>query len=126
MDKRFVDLPGDGASTGMSAAVRFGDLIAVSGQVSMDRSGQIVGKDDFDAQIEQCFANLAYTLEAAGGSLKDVVALTSYLTSREFAPKFLAARAKYFPERPPATTTVVADLLHPDFLVELQALAAIP
>lgn len=116
---------GDGTvNVGMSAAVRFGDMIAVSGQVALDDKGELVGKDDFAAQAEQCFANLAAVLEKAGGSLSDVVSLTTYLKSRSFAPEFLAARARYFPERPPATTTVVAELLGPDLLIEIQALAA--
>ncbi|MND09207.1 hypothetical protein D3C83_323580 [compost metagenome] len=54
-----------------------------------------------------------------------MVSLTTYLKSRSFASEFLAARARYFPERPPATTTVVAELLAPDFLIEVQALAAL-
>jgi enamine deaminase RidA (YjgF/YER057c/UK114 family) len=124
MEKRIVSL-GEGVDVGMSAAVRFGDCIAVSGQVAMDEAGQLVGKDDFAAQAEQCFANLARVLEQAGGRLVDVVSLTTYLAAREHAPAFLAARARHFPTDPPATTTVIAQLLHPDFLIEIQALAAI-
>jgi enamine deaminase RidA (YjgF/YER057c/UK114 family) len=124
MEKRIVSL-GEGVDVGMSAAVRFGDCIAVSGQVAMDEAGQLVGKDDFAAQAEQCFTNLARVLEQAGGRLVDVVSLTTYLAAREHAPAFLAARARHFPTDPPATTTVIAQLLHPDFLIEIQALAAI-
>jgi enamine deaminase RidA (YjgF/YER057c/UK114 family) len=124
MDRHFVSL-GEGVNVGMSAAVRFGDCIAVSGQVAMDEVGQLVGKDDFAAQAEQCFANLARVLEQAGGSLADVVMLTTYLTAREHAPAFLAVRARHFPTDPPATTTVIARMLHPDLLIEIQALAAI-
>jgi enamine deaminase RidA (YjgF/YER057c/UK114 family) len=124
MDKRFVSL-GEGVNVGMSAAVRFGDCIAISGQVAIDEAGQIVGKDDCAAQAEQCFANLARLLGQAGGRLADVVSLTTYLAAREHAPAFLAARARHFPIDPPATTTVIAQMLHPDFLIEIQALAAI-
>jgi enamine deaminase RidA (YjgF/YER057c/UK114 family) len=124
MDKRFVSL-GEGVDVGMSAAVRFGDCIAVSGQVALDASGELVGKNDFAAQAEQCFTNLAAVLGQAGGTLGDVVSLTTYLAAREHAPAFLAARARHFPANPPATTTVIAQLMHPDFLIEIQALAAI-
>jgi enamine deaminase RidA (YjgF/YER057c/UK114 family) len=124
MDKHFVSL-GEGIDVGMSAAVRFGDCIAVSGQVAMDERGALVGQGDFAAQAEQCFANLAKVLARAGGALEDVVSLTTYLSSREFAPVFLEARARHFPQNPPATTTVIAQMLHPDFLIEIQALAAI-
>jgi enamine deaminase RidA (YjgF/YER057c/UK114 family) len=124
MEKRFVSL-GEGVNVGMSAAVRFGDCIAVSGQVAMDAEGALVGKGDFAAQAEQCFRNLAGVLERAGGSLSDVVSLTTYLASREHAAAFLAARARHFPIDPPATTTVIAQMLHPDFLIEIQALVAL-
>ena len=124
MEKEFVPL-GGGANVGMSAAVRFGDCIAVSGQVAMNEAGELVGKDNFEVQIEQCFANLASVLAQAGGTLSDVVSLTTYLASREHARGFLAARGRHFPENPPATTTVIAQLMHPDFLVEVQALAAV-
>ena len=125
MDKQFVSLGEGAGNVGMSAAVRFGACIAVSGQVAMTETGELVGKDDFDAQIEQCFANLASVLSQAGGSLADVVSLTTYLSSREYARAFLAARGRHFPVNPPATTTVIAQMLHPDFLVEIQALAAV-
>jgi enamine deaminase RidA (YjgF/YER057c/UK114 family) len=124
MDKRFVSL-GEGVKAGMSAAVRFGEFIAVSGQVAMDEAGQLVGRDNFGAQAEQCFANLARVLGQAGGSLTDVVSLTTYLAARDHAPAFLAARARHFPTDPPATTTLIAQMMHPDFLIEIQALAAI-
>ena len=125
MEKQFVSLGEGAGNVGMSAAVRFGKCIAVSGQVAMTETGELVGKDDFNAQIEQCFANLASVLGQAGSSLADVVSLTTYLSSREYAQAFLAARGRHFPENPPATTTVIAQMLHPDFLVEIQALAAV-
>ena len=123
MKKTCIPL-GEGINVGMSAAVRFGDCIAVSGQVAINEKGEVVGREDFDAQVEQCFANLADVLTKAGSSLEDVVMLTTYLKSAEYAPQFLTARARIFPEKPPATTTVVANLLSPDFLIEIQALAA--
>jgi len=125
MEKEHFGLAGGGSVAGMSAAVRFGDMIAVSGQVAMTADGKLVGHGDIDAQIEQCFTNLADVLGRAGAGLADVVSLTTYLTSAEFAPRFLAARQRYFPERAPATTTVIASLLHPEFLIEIQALAAL-
>jgi enamine deaminase RidA (YjgF/YER057c/UK114 family) len=125
MDKQFFGLGEGVPNVGMSAAVRFGDLVAVSGQVAMSETGELVGAGDFAAQAEQCFANLARVLRQAGSSLEDVVSLTTYLTSAEFALTFLAARARHFPEHPPATTTVIAQLLHPNLLIEIQALATV-
>jgi enamine deaminase RidA (YjgF/YER057c/UK114 family) len=122
MQKTHIGL-GDGRpNVGMSAAVRCDGMIFVSGQVATS-DGKIVGEGDFEAQAEQCFANIAQILGQAGAGLSDVVWLTTYLTSAEYAPKFLELRAKHFPANPPATTTVLAQLLSPKFLIEIQAIA---
>jgi 2-iminobutanoate/2-iminopropanoate deaminase len=125
MEKLFIGLGEGRPHVGMSAAVRWGDCVAVSGQVATNERGEFVGEGDFEAQAEQCFANLARILGEAGAQLADVVSLTTYLTTAEHAPKFLALRAKYFAERPPATTTVLAQLLSPRFLIEIQAMAVV-
>ena len=124
MEKQFIPLA-SGAQAGMSAAVRFGDIIAVAGQVATNAANEIVGRGDIAAQLDQCVANLSDILQQAGASLCDVVSLTTYLTAPENARAFLEARARYFPENPPATTTVLAALLHPDVLVEIQAQAVV-
>jgi enamine deaminase RidA (YjgF/YER057c/UK114 family) len=124
MERKHIPLA-TSANVGMSAAVRYGDHVAVSGQVALNAKGELVGKDDIVAQIDQCMANIADILAQVGGSLGDVVSLTTYLKSPEFAAAFLQARARYFPERPPATTTVIAQMLGPDFLVEIQVFAAL-
>lgn len=123
MDRQYISMGEGAAASGMSAAVRVGDVISVSGQVAMTDTGEIVGKGDAAAQVEHCFASLDAILRRAGSSLADVVSLTAYLTSPASVRDFLAARGRHFPERAPATTTVVAQLLHPDFLVEIQATA---
>lgn len=125
MHKQFISLGEGKPNVGMSAAVRCGDWITVSGQVATGPDGTLVGDGDFDAQAEQCFANLAHILAQAGAQLADVVSLTTYLTSAEHTRQFLAQRAKHFPKDPPATTTVLAQLLSPRFLIEVQATAVV-
>ena len=125
MSKAHISMGEGRPYTGMSAAVRFGDCIVVSGQVASNERGEFVGEGDFEAQAEQCFANIARILGQAGATMADVVSLTTYLTSAEQAPKFLALRAKHFPDHPPATTTVIAQLLSSRFLIEIQAMAAV-
>jgi enamine deaminase RidA (YjgF/YER057c/UK114 family) len=125
MEKTHIGLGEGRPNVGMSAAVRFGDCIVVSGQVATNEQGALVGEGDFEAQAEQCFAKLADILGQAGATMADVVSLTTYLTAAENASKFLALRAKHFPERAPATTTVLAQLLSPRFLIEIQAMAVV-
>src|SRR5438045_4173988 len=105
----------------MSAAVRAGNVIAVAGQVALDEHGTLVGEGDCGQQARQCFRNVERVLAAAGATLADVVQLTGYLTDPADAGAYLAVRAEVFAVDPPATTTVVAELLSPRFLVEVQA-----
>ena len=52
------------------AAVTGGTLVLVSGQVALDKSGNVVGKDDFRAQVQQVFENLKAAIEAAGWDVR--------------------------------------------------------
>ncbi|HED66649.1 MAG TPA: RidA family protein [Planctomycetes bacterium] len=110
-------------------------LVVVGGQNAVDASGSIVGVGDLAAQTRQALANLRTALEAAGAGFDDVVRWTVYLVpGRDADPgssparAFAAAMADLGPlPHPPAITVLqVAGLAHPDFLVEIEALAAIP
>jgi enamine deaminase RidA (YjgF/YER057c/UK114 family) len=54
------------------------------------------------------------------------VSLTAYLADHSVAPSYFAVRRELFPVDPPATTTIVAQLSNPDYLVEVQAIAVVP
>ncbi|MFF5228279.1 RidA family protein [Dactylosporangium sp. NPDC000521] len=111
---------------GYSHAVRFsGALVAVSGQVPMDSAGHLVGAGDPEAQIRQVFTNLAAALAAAGSGLDRVVKLTVYLTDLADLPAFRTVRDEFLdPAAPPASSLVqVTALVHPEFRVEIDALA---
>ena len=114
---------------GYSHAVAFtGAMVAVSGQIPVDGDGNLVGKEDAEAQVRQVYANLATALEAAGSGLAHVVKLTVYLTDLDDLGAFRTVRDEYQdPEHPPACSLVkVAGLVHPDFRVEIDALAVVP
>lgn len=114
------------ASPSMSAVVISGDLVFVSGQVALDDHNQLVGENDFRHQAVQCFENLGDVLTRAGTRLDQVVQVTAFICHREDLADYLDVRALTFPGDPPATTTVVADLLDPRFLIEIQAIAHVP
>ena len=109
----------------MAQAVVSGGVIAIAGQVAIDENHALVGKGDFAAQAEQCFDNIERWLTAAGGSWSDLIQMTTYLSSAEHATEFLAIRQRRSQGLPAATTTVLAGLLHPDFLIEVSALAVL-
>jgi enamine deaminase RidA (YjgF/YER057c/UK114 family) len=111
------------------ATVTGGTLVLVSGQVALDNSGNVVGKDDFRAQVQQVFENLKAAVEAAGGTFDDVIKLNSYLVdlSPSHLAEFREVRDKYVNVKtPPASTAVqVQRLFRPEFLVEIEAVAVV-
>ena len=109
-------------------SMQFEIVEAEDGQVALDKSGNVVGKDDFKAQIQQVFENLKAAVEAAGGSFNDVVKLNSYFVDLSHAPEFREVRDKYINvKNPPASTAVqVSRLFRPEFLIEVEAVAVVP
>jgi reactive intermediate/imine deaminase len=113
--------------SGYSHAVAFsGRMVAISGQVPADAEGRLVGPGDPAAQVRQVFENLTAALAAAGATMEDVVKLTVYLTDLADLPVFRQVRDEYISlDRPPASSLIqVGGLVHPDFRVEIDALAA--
>lgn len=101
-------------------------LIFCAGQVAGDDDGNILGPDDFEAQGELVMHNLTQVLEEAGATLADVVKLTSYVCSPHHVKNVRALVKKHFPEQPPANTIcVLRGLAHPDYLLEIDATAAV-
>jgi len=99
-------------------------IVFISGQVAIDSLGNIVGKGDAAAQTRQILENIKAILEAAGGSIKDIVKVTVYLTDMEYFNDVHKIRMEYFKEDPPASTLVqVSKLVIPDLLVEIEAIA---
>lgn len=104
-----------------------GRTLYVAGQVALDENGQLVGKGDIEAQTRQVLTNLERVVTSAGGSMADVVKASVYLTSLEYRAPVGAIRKEFFPDPPPANTLlVVSSLADPDFLVEIDAVVALP
>lgn len=112
-------------TTGYSHAVRAGHTLYVSGQVPRDVENRIVD-GDVDAQVRQVFANLQAVLEAAGGSFRNVVKMTTYLTDREDFETWRRVRSEFVGEPYPASTLVVVEALsHPEYVVEIEVVAVL-
>jgi 2-iminobutanoate/2-iminopropanoate deaminase len=107
-----------------SPAIRFGDLLFVSGQVPRDvRTGELLG-EDIRAQTGGVLGNLRRVLEAAGATLDDVVAVTAYLADPDDWDAFNAVYRETFSPPYPTRTTVGAGLR--GILVEVSAIAVRP
>lgn len=102
-------------------------IVLVGGQNGTDASGSVVG-DTVAAQTSQALSNVQSAVEAAGGSVADIAKWTMLLTDHtEIASGFSAFQEFWDPNiSPPAITVqIVAGLASPDFLVEIEAVAAI-
>jgi enamine deaminase RidA (YjgF/YER057c/UK114 family) len=110
--------------------VSAGRIIFIAGQTAVDRDGNVVGRNDFIAQAAQVFRNLAIALEAAGCTAANLVKLTVYLTDMDNLSRYREARNRFFasvtpPAAPAVTLVEVAKLYGPDFMIEIEAIAAV-
>jgi enamine deaminase RidA (YjgF/YER057c/UK114 family) len=109
-----------------------GKMVFIAGQVALDAAGNLVGRDDFAAQLRAVFANLNTALAAAGARFHDVAKLTYYCTdSVDLAAQFPVVRETrdgyVNTAAPPASTfVVVRRLVRPEFLIEIEAVAVVP
>ena len=106
-----------------------GKTIYISGQVSVNEKGDVVGKGDLRAQTMQVFENLKHALAAAGATFKDVVKSNLYVVGLKPAdvPIIRGVRRLYFSkEHPPVSTLVgVEKLVGEDLLIEIEVVAVI-
>jgi 2-iminobutanoate/2-iminopropanoate deaminase len=108
-------------------AVRAGDLLFVSGCVSLDEHGHVVGGGDVVAQARQVFANIGLVLEATGATFADVVKVTTFLVDIDDRARINPVRQEFFGDARPASTLVeVSALVLPEFLIEVEAVAVVP
>jgi len=97
------------------------ELLVISGQLASDLDVDIVG------QTEQALDQLKLAVEACGGTLANIIKLTTFTTDLARRDEVRALRLRYFNEPYPASTLVkVAGLVDPRALVEIEALALIP
>src|SRR5438093_8577327 len=101
--------------------------IYISGQIALDRSGNVVGAGDMKAQADQVFKNLEAALAAAGAKFSDVVKMNTYTTDISQIQAIRDARSRYFGDVTPASTLVqVVHLARPVFMLEIEVIAAVP
>jgi 2-iminobutanoate/2-iminopropanoate deaminase len=102
-----------------------GRLVFISGLLSRDRSGTIIGAGNMAAQIRQVGENLKIALESAGATLADLVRTQTFTTDIDAFFKYPDVRMEYFGALPASTTVEVRRLSHPDYLVEIEAMAVL-
>jgi 2-iminobutanoate/2-iminopropanoate deaminase len=108
-------------------AVRVGDLLFLSGVISVDGEGRLVGEGDVVAQARQVFDVIGEVLTAAGATFADVAKVTVFLTDVDDRARINPVRQEAFGEARPASTLVeVSRLAVPGALIEVECVARIP
>ena len=116
---------GGAYSSGVEAPA--GRTIYVSGQVSLDAEGNVVGEGDVKLQTETVLEHVKTVVEEAGGGMEDIVKVTVFITDMGLYDEIHEVRRRYFEEPYPASSMVeVSALIDPRLLVEVEAVAVIP
>ena len=125
---RYVNPPTLSAPTGYShvVEVQSGRTIYIAGQVAVDKSGNVVGKNDFAAQATQVFENLKLALAAADATFDNLVKVTTFVTDMSHLQTLRTLRAKYYGKNVPASTLVqVGKLANEQLMIEIEAIAVV-
>jgi reactive intermediate/imine deaminase len=106
-------------------AVRWGDLLFISGAVGVDATGKVVS-DDVVEQTRQIFRNMQLALDEAGASAADFLKVTVFLTDVEDRTRINPVRQAFFGSARPASTLIgVKALARPEFKVEIEAIVGL-
>jgi 2-iminobutanoate/2-iminopropanoate deaminase len=119
-------LPVGGKEPLISTAIRWGDLLFLSGRVAIVPETLEVTTTDFEEQARTTMDTIVEVLEGAGSGAEHVLRVECYLTHPGYTEKWNEIFAEYFPPPRPARTTIVTDLALADLLVEIQVTAGIP
>ena len=127
---QFINPPGLSSPPGFTQVVEVigGRTVYISGQIAVDKSFQVIGKDDFRTQAEQVFENLKIALTAVGADFTHVVKLNMYLLDMSDLATLREVRNLYLnTSHPPASTAVeVRKLALDGLLLEIEAVVSLP
>lgn len=106
-----------------SPGVRVGNTIYVSGMLAMDKDGRSVGIGDVVVQTRHVLESVKAVVQAGGASMSDIVYNAIILKDLSDYAAMNKIYAEYFPTNPPARYCIRADLVKPEFLVEITSIA---
>lgn len=113
-----------------SHVARAGNLAFFAGVTAMDAEGRVIGKGDLEGQMLAAYSEMGQALKAEGLSYSNIVHMTTYLVREQDIPEYYRVRARVYQELypegkfPPTVLVVVSRLVDPDFLIEIQFVAA--
>jgi enamine deaminase RidA (YjgF/YER057c/UK114 family) len=101
-------------------------LFWISGQIAFDENENFIGKGDMRAQTEQVMKNIKGIIEQLGGTMDNIVQVTVFVKEMGSLRDIHEIRLKYFKEPYPTSTLIeVKGFVHPDALIEINAMAAL-
>lgn len=109
-----------------SPAIKSRGTLYISGMLPMDEQGRSVGEADVATQTRSVMDAIAATVTAGGGTMDDLVYCMIFLKDLEDYASMNAVYGSYFTDAPPARFCIQADLVRPEFLIEISAIAHIP
>ena len=128
MTERVVvgELPVGGAEPLISSAVRWGDLLFLSGRAPVDPATMRVVSDDFGEQARNVLDQITASLAEAGSSVEHVLRAQCYLLDPAHFAQWNSIWVEYFPAPRPVRTTIVTEFTVPGMLIEVEVTAGIP
>ncbi len=106
-----------------SSGIKAGNVVYVSGTLALDKEGKLVGPEDVKSQTRHVLESIKSVIEAAGGKISNITFNMIFLKNLADYGKMNEVYAEYFPKNPPARYCVKADLVKPEFLVEIASIA---
>ena len=112
-------------NVGIGHAVRYGEWLFISGQIPIDKDGNIVGKNDVKLQTIQVYEIIQGMLNELGYSLENIIKLTTFYVNSDDFPIIAEVRKSYFNKGHLAASSAfcVSALAHTEALVEVEAIA---
>jgi aminoacrylate peracid reductase len=106
-----------------SPGIKAGNVVHVSGMVALDAAGNLIGPGDIKLQTRAVLNAIKEIVEAAGGTMRDVAFNTVLLGDLKNYAAMNEVYREFFPTEPPARYCIRADLVKPEFLIEIASVA---
>jgi 2-iminobutanoate/2-iminopropanoate deaminase len=101
-------------------------ILFLAGQVAYDKDGGVLYPGNFKGQAREVLRSLKALVEAGGGRMESIVKITTYLTDVRYRADLVPIREEFFGKKGPASTLIqVSSLSHPDYLIEIEAIAVV-
>ena len=101
-------------------------ILYIAGQVAYDKDGSPLHRGDFRGQAREAFRSIKALVEAQGGTLDNIVKVNTYVTDIRYRADLVPVREEFFGKKSPASTLIaVPALAHPDWMIEIEAVAIV-